>query len=322
MNSRTILLLGGCVVALGIGLLWERAGALTRAEAQLKKRKTIAAPESARRDIDRSADRAAIEKSSRDFSAAFAKGDAKTIAAMWTDDGEYHDDNGTTLRGRAEIEKAFGEHFKQDSAGTTEVLIEAIRFPARDLAVEDGLLRPGGSGKDLPSSTRYSVLHVREGGQWKIAMAREWGAGQDRLEDLDWLSGTWTAKVEDQEMSLTFQRDKGKSRMVGSFAKKTKGKVIASGTMKVALDPQSGRLRSWHFDDDGGHGQARWIRDGNLWVLDAVGVTADGIDTAGINLLGRVSRDEITWRSIDRIAGDRALPDTVPVKLTRVRTTK
>jgi hypothetical protein len=44
-------------------------------------------------------------------------------------------------------------------------------------------------GRELPRSTRYRVLHVREGGAWKIALARGSGATQDRLEDIEWLVG-------------------------------------------------------------------------------------------------------------------------------------
>jgi uncharacterized protein (TIGR02246 family) len=296
----------GCRLVAAIGLWWAYVGVWSPACAQAK-----------RAGEDRAADRAAIEKSSAEFARAFAKGDAKAIAALWTEDGEYHDEGGTSLRGRAAIEQAFREHFKEKTGAAVEVLIESIRFPARDLAIEEGLVRQTSPGKELPATTRYSVLHAREGGQWKIAVAREWGADQDRLEDLAWLIGTWHVKLQDNDVSLTFTREKDKPFISGRFTKKAKGKTVAGGTMKIALDPQTGRLRSWHFDDDGGYGHAHWLRDGNRWVLDAAGVGADGTDTASVNILGRVSHDAITWRSIDRVAGERHLPDTTPIKLTR-----
>lgn len=89
--------------------------------------------------------------------------------------------------------------------------------------------------------------------------------------------------------------------------------------MRIGLDPQSGQLRSWHFDADGGHGQALWHRDGNRWVMDAVGVLGDGSPTTAVNLLGRVGADDITWQSIDRVLGEQSLPNTAPIKLTRAR---
>jgi hypothetical protein len=149
-------------------------------------------------------------------------------------------------------------------------------------------------------------------------VSREWGAGQDRLEDLDWLLGQWKASVPDQEVTLTFTKDEPKAFILGRFTKRAGGKVVDSGTMRIGLDPQTGQLRSWNFDEDGGHGQSLWVRDGNNWVLDAVGVLGDGTETASVNILGRVTNNEITWRSIDRVMGDQALPDTVPVRLSRV----
>jgi uncharacterized protein (TIGR02246 family) len=307
MRTRTFqCLAGGLLAALAIGAFSarERLPAFSAAQG-----KTKAQAEDK--------DREAILKSSRDFAQAFAKGDAKAIASFWTENGEYHDESGEVVRGRDAIEKAFAEFFKDKPSTKVEVLIESIRFPAHDLAIEEGILRQGGGDKELPATTLYSVAHLREAGQWKIVVAREWGAGQDRLHDLDWLLGEWKATIQDQEVILSFSKDKSKPFHVGQFTKKAKGKVVSSGTMKIGLDAQRGQLRSWHFDDDGGHGQAVWVRDGNRWVLDSIGVLADGTETAAVNILSRLSPNEVTWRSIDRVMGDEKLPDTVPIKLTR-----
>jgi uncharacterized protein (TIGR02246 family) len=258
----------------------------------------------------------AIRKSSQDFTRAFDKADAKTIAAFWTEQGEFHAEDGSVLRGRAVIEKAFAEFFKNNPHARSEVLIDSIRFPAKDLAIEEGHLRQS-VGKELPATTQYSVIHIREGGQWKIALAREWGGGQDRLHDLDWLIGSWSATVGDQEAVLTLARDR-KPFIVGTFTKKAKGKVVAAGSLRIGFDGQKGMLRSWHFDDDGGHGEALWVRDGNRWVLDSVGVTGDGAEAASVNILTRLNNREITWQSIDRVIGGQALPDSAPIKLVRV----
>src|SRR5436190_1757226 len=82
---------------------------------------------------------------------------------------------------------AIGDFFKDRPGGKIEVRIDSIRFPSRDSAVEEGVLRQVRDGKELPTSTLYSTVHVREDGRWRIASSREWGAGQDRLEDLEWL---------------------------------------------------------------------------------------------------------------------------------------
>jgi hypothetical protein len=57
-------------------------------------------------------------------------------------------------------------------------------------------------------------------------------------------------------------------------------------------------------------------------VLDATGVMGDGTETASVNVLGRLNNDAITWQSIDRVLGDQELPDTTPIRLTRVQAAK
>ena len=302
---------------IGIGLIAVIAvGAIVARDAQQDQ--TYATQFKEKLSPDKEKDRDAIEKASSEFGKAFAAGDAKAVASFWTANGEYHEESGEVLRGRIAIEKAFAEHFKEKPDGKIEVRVESLRFLSRDSAIEEGLLRQGSAGKDLPTSSLYSVIHVRDNGQWKMAVVREWGAGQDRLDDLDWLIGAWQSKVKERDITLTFAKDKKKPFLVGEFAIKEKGKVVSSGSMKIGFDAQRGQLRSWHFDDDGGHGQAMWIRDGNRWVLDAIGALANGAETGAVNILARINNNELTWRSIDRVVGDAKLPDTVPIKLSRV----
>lgn len=265
-----------------------------------------------------SSDEQAIRKSVADFARAFSQADAHALAGFWTAQGEFHEPSGAVLVGQAAIEKAFAAFFKENPRVKLDVLIESIRFPAPDLAIEEGVLRLSGSGKELPATTLYSVTHVRQGGAWRIAVSREWGAGQDRLEDLDWLVGRWHSAVADEEVTMTFTRDPRKPFLLGEFTRKSEGKVAATGTLRIGADPRTGQLRSWHFGDDGGHGEAYWLRDGSRWLLDSTGVDGSGGETRAVNVLGRIGPDEFTWRSIDRALGDLDLPDTIPIKLRRV----
>src|SRR5262245_2129587 len=106
-------------------------------------------------DKDRDADREAIRQSAREFNEAFARGDAKAVAAFWTASGEYQEEGGIDLRGRDTIEKAFTELFKDKAQGKVEVEIDSIRFPSRDTAIEEGFIRHTPDGPGLPSSTLY-----------------------------------------------------------------------------------------------------------------------------------------------------------------------
>ncbi|MBX9581626.1 MAG: nuclear transport factor 2 family protein [Gemmataceae bacterium] len=263
------------------------------------------------------ADRAAIRQAARDFEAAFAKGDAKALAALWAENGEARDADGRTFAGRAAIEKGYAEQFKAAPGAKLEVLAKSVRFPAKDLAVEEGLLRLTRGPKDLPTTTTYVAVHAREDGRWRVALSSEAGAGQDRLEDLDWLLGEWAARGKGQAVTFAFARDPKKAAVTGTFTRTPAGQEPVTGGARIALDPETGRIRSWAFEDDGAHSQSLWHRDDKGWVLDLRGVLADGTPTAERILLQRVGPDAITWRAVDRVAGDTPLPDTPPLRLTR-----
>ncbi len=264
----------------------------------------------------RDSDREAILQSARDFTAAFEKADAKGLAAMWTDQGEYESDDGTILRGRGDIEAAFAAHFKARPAEKMEIKVENIRFPSRDTAIEEGLTCTT-AGDLLPDSARYRVVHVREDGKWRIALCREWAAGANRLADLDWLIGTWRGQAKDQEMAISFAREKDRPFIVGEFTTTAAGKTIFLGTMKIGLDPLTGQFMSWHFDPDGGYGHGVWFRVGKHWAVDSHGVQGNGAETAAVNVLTHYGSDELGWGSIDRMIAGRKQPDSPPMRLKR-----
>ncbi|HVJ81857.1 MAG TPA: nuclear transport factor 2 family protein [Planctomycetia bacterium] len=263
------------------------------------------------------ADREAIAKAAADFAAAFNKRDAKAIAAMHAENAESREADGRLHVGRAAIEAAYAALFKANAGETMEVLVKSVRFPTKDMAVEEGLLRVTKFAGGLPATTAYTTVHAREDGRWLIALTNEEGAEQDRLEDLEWLHGEWTAKVKEDAVTFAFKPDAAKSAVVGTFTRTPPGKPPVTGSIRIALDPETGRIRSWGFEDEGAHSQSLWHCDGKSWILDSRGVLADGLPTAERIMLQRVGADVITWRAIDRTAGDESLPDTAPIRLTR-----
>ena len=276
---------------------------------------------SASKDSSRNADREAIAQSARDFAAAFEKGDAKAVAALWTEQGEYESDDGMVLRGRAAIEAAFAAHFKDRPGEKMEIKVESIRFPSRNTAIEEGLTCSTAKG-GLPDSACYRVLHVREDGKWRIALCREWGAGENRMADLDWLIGTWHGEAKDHELTISFSPGKNGRFLVGEFTTTAAGKTVPLGTMKIGLDPVSRQFISWHFDPDGGFGHGLWLRERNHWAVDSRGIQGDGVEIAMVNVFTRFGNDEVGWRSIDRMVGGETQPDSPLIRLKRVTVNK
>lgn len=264
------------------------------------------------------ADVAAIKASAQAFVDAFNRGDAKALAAEWTDNGELYDDSGMVLIGRAAIEKAYAKLIEDHPRNRITINVQTIRFPAAGLAIEEGSSRVESPGAELPTSSRYSAFHIRENGVWKIAYARESGGSGDSIDDLGWLVGTWVAKSKDREVRISFSWNDSKTFLENKFSVTEGGKVAAGGVQEIGRDPRTGRLCSWVFSDDGGRGQAQWVRDGNRWIMESVGVTGDGAPTSSTNVLTRVNDNEFSWRSVNRRVGVAQMPDAAPITVTRV----
>ena len=95
---------------------------------------------------------------------ALEKGDAKGLAALWTDEGEYVGGDGTTLRGRAAVEAAYAKFFAKAPNLKADVTIDGIRFLGHDSAVEEGIAQ-GAQGQG-PGAGHQPLQHpVRPGGR-------------------------------------------------------------------------------------------------------------------------------------------------------------
>jgi uncharacterized protein (TIGR02246 family) len=263
-------------------------------------------------------DEAAVRKSTAEFIKAVEKGDPKAVAAFWTQNGEYIDDDGTTIRGRAEIEAAYAKAFARNKKIKLEVTIESIRFPSKDTAIEEGYAKSYKGDAEQPTASRYSVLHVREGGRWLMALLREWPDEGVSLRDLDWLIGTWESKDDEAVVRTTYEWGARKNSIRCRFTIKANG-LDASGIQVILRDPRTGQLRAWLFDDDGGFGDSVWTRDGKRWLIDAEGVQADGGELTAQNILTPVNHDTFTWQSTQRTLDGEELDDVPPVKVRRVK---
>jgi uncharacterized protein (TIGR02246 family) len=275
------------------------------------------APE-ALQDAKRADDETAIRKATADFIKALEKGDAKAVAAAWTEEGEYMGDDGTTLRGRAAIEAAYAKAIAKYKKLKVEITIESIRFPSKDTAIEEGYARSYKGDADNPTASRYSVLHVREGGRWLMAVLREWPDEGVSLRDLDWLIGAWEAKTDEADVRTVYEWDAKKNSIHCKITIKGKGKTV-SGLQILLKDPRNGQLRSWLFDDDGDFGDGTWARDGKRWVITATGVQADGGEMSATNILTPIDRDTFTWQATERTLDGEELANIPPVKVSRVK---
>ena len=272
---------------------------------------------------DRPADREAIQNTFGQFRKALGKGDADSVAAFWTDNGEYVDDEGEIIRGRKALAAAYKTFFGKHKGLRVEGKPQALRFLGQDAAVAEGVFSRQRAG-DLPAtSSHFTALLVREKGKWHLAQLREMERTESAsLDDLKWLIGDWMAKTEAREVSIRYAWDEKKVFIRGNFVVREKGKEVLSGQQIIGRDPAVGALRSWVFESEGGFGSGVWKRDGKAWVVESEGTQADGSTTSSVNVLTPVDADTFTWQSQERSAGADTKPDTIPVKVTRVKKSK
>lgn len=263
---------------------------------------------------------AAIRQSAKDFAAAFDKGDAKAIAALWTEDGEFIDEAGTRTVGRAAIEQRYTEFFATNSGATIEIVIDALRQAGADTALEDGRAAVTVAGQaGAASSGKYTAVHVQRDGKWAIASVRDLApepVAGPTLADLDWMIGTWHTEHLGKEMTITCRWLADKSFVEATFAKLEDGKPVPTATQIIGVDPRSGRITSWMFNSDKGFAQGVWVPHETGWAIGFEGVRADGTQTTAVNLLARLN-DALVWKSTQRTIGGQALPDTEEVVLKR-----
>lgn len=252
---------------------------------------------------------------------AYNAGDAKTIAGLFTPEAVIFDENGHTTQGRDSIQESFAEIFRQHPQSHLDVAISSIRFVAPGVAIEDGTSTVLHAPDTTPRNTSYSVLHVKVGGKWQMASARdlenEEATAQSELEQLSWLVGEWVDESPDGLVRTKYSWSDNHVYLVSEFSMHIGGQTALSGTQRLCWDPLLDKVRSWVFDSEGGFSEGTWTRHGNEWIVKLSGVTRDGRAGSATHIIRRLSADKYSWQARDRIVGDEVTPDTHEIVVVR-----
>jgi len=260
------------------------------------------------------ADEQAIRQSAAAFAAAFNRHDAKAIAQMWTPGGEYVDEVGQRIEGRAAIEKEYADFFQAHPDVKLQIAVDSVRLLNSTTAIEDGHVvlnpAPGGSA----GLGRYTAVDMKQkDGRWLAASVRDTRIGTaaagSPLQELQWLAGDWVAEHAGVRAEVTSRWDPAEDFMERHFVVTKDGKVASSSTEIIAWDPLTKQVRSWTFSSDGGRAEGTWYPQGNVWVVVHRGVMADGTPTTATDLWSHLLGDAIGWRSVQRSAGGTPIHD-------------
>jgi len=199
-----------------------------------------------------------------------------------------------------------------------------IRFLTPGVARVEGQTRLSTATGDATEFTRFSSLSVRRDGKWLVAEIREYPApvedvsSYDRLKEIEWMVGDWVDESESVKASSNVRWADNKSFLIRTYQVEVKGEKATSGTVFIGWDPQTGQIKSWLFDAEGGHGEALWTRSGEKeWVVKAQGVLRDGRPTSATQIHTVLNNDSVKTSSIDRIIGGQIAPDITDVVMVR-----
>ena len=264
---------------------------------------------------------AAIRAASETFVSAFNKHDAKAVAAHWTEDGKYIDDSGRTFEGREAIAKEYGDFFAANPDAQMRIVIDSLRILADRAAIEEGraILDPPPPG--APAMGKYMAEHVKVDGKWlmsRVSDARiEAPSAYGNVADLEFLIGTWTAEEHGVRIQSVCRWVANKSFVQRNYTVTHVDGTSISGVQMIGWNAEMGHVQSWDFSPDGGHAVGIWSPKANGWAAEVRGVTGDGVPTSAVNLLTRLDDNAYVWQSVNRIAGETALPDTDEVVIKR-----
>ncbi|MDR3621909.1 MAG: SgcJ/EcaC family oxidoreductase [Paludisphaera borealis] len=255
------------------------------------------------------------------FVQAYNNGDAKALAALFAEDAEVVEDDGSHYRGRALVAKSLAETFEANKGAKIAFDVESIRFLTPDAAKEEGrsIVTPV---KGPAVSRLYTVLYVRREGRWLIADVREEHdpsvPPHERLEELSWLIGDWLDEGDDAVVRVNCRWSEDGNFLIRSFTVKHQGKPALSIIQRIGWDPLAKQLRSWEFDSEGGFGEGRWTRDGDRWIVKHAAVQPEGSAASATNIMTRERPDLVRWVSTDRIVDGRRESDGATYTLVRV----
>jgi uncharacterized protein (TIGR02246 family) len=268
------------------------------------------------------------EKPIRDLVDAFAKAyngpDLKALAACFSDEASVVDSAGEATRGKSEVVEMYASSLDENPDLNVEPKVQEIRFLTPDVARVEGQSRLSTEKGDASEYTRFSSLAVKRDGKWLIAEIREYPApveevsSYDRLKELEWMLGDWVDESESVKASSTVRWADNKSFLIRTYQVEVRGEKAQSGTVFIGWDPQTGQIKSWLFDSDGGHGEGLWTRTGEKqWVVKAHGVLRDGRPTSATQVHVVINKDSVKTSSIDRIIGGEIAPDIAEIVMVR-----
>lgn len=250
------------------------------------------------------------------YVAAFNKGDAKALVAMYAEDAQYTSDDGETLIGRNAIAEELTKFFAANKGAKLEVQIESARFLTPDVLVEKGLSTIG------DQTTRYVCNYVNEDGAWLVSELSETtlppvDAATVALDQLGWMIGSWKDNSQGPAVTTTADWTKNRHFIRRSIAVTREGEDPLEATEVIGYDSVAEAIRSWVFDSEGGFGEGSWKHDGDKWIVSFTATGPDGSTSTAQHVITYIDDNKFMWESINRQSNGEVLPNLDKIQVVR-----
>lgn len=253
-----------------------------------------------------------------------AQGTAKQLAAMWTEDGTYTDENGAIVKGRAALEERFAAIISDTGNPTVDFVPDSNRVLSNNVVLSEGIVRRKDGAKRTPE-TRYSLVLQKKDGAWLISAATETpflaSAEEDPLTGLAWMIGDWSATDKSKGASVEMKADWAANKhfiTCNYVTQRSADSPKIESKQVIGWDPRTENPISWHFDSSGGFGYGNWSNKDGKWYIQSTGIDRDGSTTTATNIISGATPSSFNWQSIDRTVDGVSYTDTASLKVEKV----
>lgn len=263
-----------------------------------------------------------IRQSVAAYVAAYNAGDAKTLAALWAEQGELISADGSRWEGRQQLEQLFAADFSATPGSKIEIDEIEIELFSPRIAIETGVARVL-DPNSTPSDTKYRAVHLKTAEGWKIESVKEAEvppsppSHYEHLQYLSWLVGQWSSGTGDTQIETTCRWTSNQNFLMQTFKILVAGSVDFEGTQIIGWDPTLQSVRSWTFDSDGGFGVGRWSGEEGRWTAKILHTLPDGRRGSATNIYEILDDNSVRYQSIGRQVDGELMPSVGPVTVAR-----
>jgi|GEM_PF-4452074 len=254
------------------------------------------------------------------YAAAYGNHDVKALEGYFAEDARLVTVDGEVYEGRAAILELFREGFEGNPGLSMTSDVRSIRMIGASVAIETGFLSTRTEADPRDNVVAYEVVHVKRDGSWRMFDIFETSPAEEgpkelhseKLAPLDFLAGEWIEESETATIVHTVRWTPNHRYLLLNYhSESPDGKPLRIAEQRIGWDPRNKSIRSWIFEEDGGHAESIWTQgaDGSSWTIRVDGVLADGRAIVSTSKLEMVSKDRIRISGYDRSIDGVEQPD-------------